>query len=241
MQTIKRDARLAGGLYLLAGGLGAFAELFVRGQVYVPGRPFETSQIIMNADFIVRAGIFAELGMAVLYLFLAFSLYNLLKHVSKATAVSMVGLVACCVPVVFVATTSQYAALHILTDADYLSVFTESQLQALSFLMLNIQGIGYLTAQVFFGLWLLPLGILVFRSGFLPRAFGILLISACVAYMVEFILVLFELKSFYMLFDWTMPVYATAELGFIFWLLAFGVDEEKWSMSQATNPITVAG
>lgn len=224
MQTIQKDARIAGGLYLLAGGLGAFSELFVRGEIYVSKNPLETSQNLMQAGTLFRVGMLAELAMAVLYLFLAMALYKVLKNVNKANAIAMVVLVVCCVPVVCVSVVSQYAALHVLVDADYLSVFSEVQIQALSYLLFNIQRIGYLVAAVFFGLWLLPLGLLVYRSGFLPRAFGVLLIAACCAYLLEVLLVLFKLKPLYFLFDFTMPVYAVAELGFIFWLLVRGTN-----------------
>lgn len=239
MHTTQRDARIAGGLYLLAGGLGAFSELFVRANIYVPNNPFETSQIMMQAASLFRAGMLAELAMAVLYLFLALALFKLLKQVNRTHAVAMVVLVVCCVPVVCVSVVSQYAALHTLLDAEYLSVFSETQIQALSYLLFNIQKIGYLVAAVFFGLWLLPLGLLVFRSGFLPKVFGVLLISACGAYLLEIVLVIFKLKPLYFLFDFTMPVYAVAELGFIFWLLVLGVDVKRWSEKQKTSTATV--
>ncbi len=239
MHTTQRDARIAGGLYLLAGGLGAFSELFVRANIYVPNNPFETSQIMMQATSLFRAGMFAELAMAVLYLFLALALFKLLQHVNKAHAVAMVGLVGCCVPVICGAVISQYAALHIIVDAEYLSVFTEAQVQALSHLLFNIQSISYDVASIFFGLWLLPLGLLVFRSGIFPRVFGVLLISACGAYMVESVLVLFELRQLYYLFDFTQPVYAVAELGFIFWLLVRGANVKRWSENQNPSTITV--
>jgi hypothetical protein len=123
-----------------------------------------------------RTGIIVELVSAVIFVFLAMALYRLLSEVSKNHARLMVGLVLVSVAIAFVNVVNNLAALTLFRGADFLSVFDKPQRDALGMLFLGSYRQGLVVNQIFWGLWLFPFGVLVFRSGFLPRILGVLLI-----------------------------------------------------------------
>ncbi|MCD4844290.1 MAG: DUF4386 domain-containing protein [Methanosarcinales archaeon] len=90
------------------------------------------------------------------------------------------------VSVQFINALNQFAVLLLLSGADYLIVFGANQLNALVMLFLNLHKYGYFIAQIFFGLWLLPLGYLIFKSGYFPKILGILVMIACFGHLLEF-------------------------------------------------------
>ncbi len=117
---------------------------------------------------------------------------------------------------------NQYAVLHLLSGVDYLAVFTTEQLQALVMLFLNLHDTGYGIARLFFGLWLFPLGLLVFKSGFLPRFFGVMLMLATFGYLTGiFTAFLFPDYAANIELVYIQP--AMAEISFCLWLLLRGV------------------
>src|SRR5215469_9773462 len=79
----------------------------------------------------------------------------------------------------------EFAALTLVRGTAFLSVFDKPQREALAMLFLNLHFQGFMVAQLFWGLWLIPFGVLVFRSGFLPRVLGALLIIACFGYLTD--------------------------------------------------------
>jgi hypothetical protein len=116
-----------------------------------------------------------------------------------------------------------FAALHTLGAPDYLKVFTTEQLQALANYSLRVSGFASKIAFIFWGLWLLPLGYLVFKSGFLPKLIGIVLVISSVGYVINSV-------AFFL--DYSLGlgmVWALGELIFILWLLAKGVNVEQWN------------
>ena len=119
---------------------------------------------------------------------------------------------------------NQVAVLLLINGSGYLSVFEAGQLQALVLFFLNMHTAGYLIAQIFFGLWLLPLGYLVYKSGFMPKIVGILLIAACVGYLID-VFTYFLIPNFGV----TIGEYTfIGELVMLLWLLIKGVNVEKW-------------
>jgi hypothetical protein len=121
---------------------------------------------------------------------------------------------------------NQFAALMVLSGADYLKVFQADQVQAFALLFLNLHQNGFIIAQIFYGSWLLPLGYLVFKSGFLPKILGILLIA-------DFFGVLLWFFQFFLFPGYEVITYPglavsfTAEVSLTFWLLIKGVTEEN--------------
>ncbi len=120
------------------------------------------------------------------FLLSAWALYVLLKPVNKDLALLFVLLNLGGVVIHCTSQVSEFAAMLLLSGADYLQVFQADQLQALAMLFLSLYKNGFMIAQIFLGLWLLPLGYLVFKSGFLPRILGILLIIDCFAMLTWF-------------------------------------------------------
>ena len=122
----------------------------------------------------------------------------------------------------------QFAALLLLGGADYLSVFEANQLQGLAMFFLNLHKYGYIIPQIFHGLWLLPLGLLVFKSGFFPRVFWVLLIIACFSFLLdEFARFLLPNYGDTIALVVTLPA-VIGEFLFCGWLLIRGVNVEKW-------------
>ena len=125
------------------------------------------------------------------------------------------------VPIVFVNVLNEIAALVLARGADFLSVFSKPQLDSLAYLFLRLHGRGIIVASIFWGLWLFPFGLLVIRSGFIPRAFGVLLMIAGVAYLASAFAILVLPRYAPLVSQVALPIEA-AELPIVFWLLIWG-------------------
>ena len=184
MNSTKKTARIAGLFYLVNGVTGFFGIIYVPGRLIVSGNPAATANNIVASERLFRLGIVSELICAVEFIFLLWVLYRLLSGVSKTHAALMVILGLAFVPVMCVNVLNEIAALMLLRGADFLSVFDQLQREALAMLFLELHRYGYIVGGIF-GPWLFFLGILVFKSGFLPRILGILLIAACFGYLAD--------------------------------------------------------
>ena len=149
----------------------------------------------------------------------------LLKPVNAGIALSFVLLNAAGTGVYALNLLNQLAALLLLSGADYLNVFQPDQLQALAMFFLNLHRNGFWIAQIFFAAWLLPLGYLVFKSGFLPRILGIIIMIHFVGWLSTF-LQFFLFPSFQGLTSVTYSLGLISELGLTLWLLIKGVKEQ---------------
>lgn len=186
MNSNKKTARVAGLLYLLLIIFGIFAEFFVRQGLIVPGDAAITANNIMASESLFRLGFVSDIIASACWLLLPLALYVLLKPVNKNFASLMVLFVLAGVAMQCINMLNQFAALLLLSGADYLKVFQADQLHALAMFFLNLHKYGYSSAGIFHGLWLLPLGYLVFKSGYFPRILGVLLIIACFGFLVDF-------------------------------------------------------
>lgn len=216
-------ARVAGFISLL--GLPApFGLLYVPARLIVPGDAAATATNIIASEALFRLGIVSNLFMPIINLFLALALYQLLKPVNKTLAGLMVILVLAGVPIAMLSELTQLAALRLLSGAGYLTVFTVDQLHALALLLLQVHTQGLNIAQLFWGLWLFPLGYLVFKSGFLPRLLGVLLIIGGFGYMIQ------SLTTFLLPNLRLNIIFFTSwgELLLPLWLLIKGVKVEQW-------------
>src|SRR5438874_130055 len=181
----KRIARIAGVLYLLVGIFGGFAEGFVDPKMYVAGNAAATAGNVVANSGLVRMGVVAHLLDGTFFVFLALTLYILLQHVHKSVARAMLVLVALAVGIMCLNAVFQFEGLRVATDSSYLSAFGAAGSNALVLVLLDIQHYGTLIAQVFFGLWLAPLGYLTYKSGWFPKALGVVLIVATVSYLID--------------------------------------------------------
>ena len=219
----KQHARFAGVLYLIVAIFGGFAHLFVRAQVYVPGDAATTAQNVVANAALVRIGVVADLFQATVFLFLGMALYLLLKDVNANAARAMVILVAIASTIICLNMVFQFAAMLVANDGAYVAAFGAAGANALVLLLLDIQHYGYLIAQIFFGLWLVPLGYLAYRSGLFPRALGVLLVVGGVAYVVD-MLALFLAPAFGQAISPVVVIApAVAELWMVAYLLVKGV------------------
>ncbi len=181
----KRLARIAGVLYLLVAIFGGFAQGFVYPKIYVVGDAASTAGNILANSALVRFGIVADMFQATVLVFVAITLYRLLKHVNQSVAGLMVILASIgagimCFNVVF-----EFEALRVATGAVNLATIGNVGSNGLVMLLVDAHHYGLLIAQIFFGLWLLPMGYLAFKSGMFVKPLGVLLILAGISYIVD--------------------------------------------------------
>jgi hypothetical protein len=179
-----RNARVAGLLYILASAVGVVRLMYIPTRLFVHGNAAATASNIAAHESLFRLGIVSEPLAGALWLFVPLALYRLLKEVDQTLAVLMVILGALMqVPLFFFNTMTDVAALLLVRGADFLSVIDRPQREALAMLFLRLHHHVDLANAMFWGLWLLPLGLLVYRSRFLPRFLGVWLMMACFAWL----------------------------------------------------------
>lgn len=154
-------------------------------KVYAPGDAATTAANVLANASLVRGGVVADLLQATLSVFVGMTLYRLLKDVSQHAASAMVVLIAIASAIMCLNDLFQFAAVLVATDGTYVTAFGTAGANALVLLLLNLQHYGFLIAQIFFGLWLLPMGYLVYRSGMFPKALGVMLVAGGVCYLVD--------------------------------------------------------
>src|SRR5947208_11436441 len=181
----KRIARIAGVLYLLVGIFGGFAEGFVEPNMYVTGDAATTARNLLTNSGLVRIGIVADLFQATVWVFLGMTLYLLLKHANKSVARAMVVLVAIGTSIICLNTVFEFEGLRAAIGAVNLDAFGTAGSKAVVLLLLDTQHYGIFIAQIFFGLWLVPLGYLAYKSGLFPKALGVLLIVGGAYYLLD--------------------------------------------------------
>ncbi len=219
----RKALRAAGLLYLLMAITAPFGLLYVPGKLIVPGDATATADHIRASEWLLRLGIGSELFHQAIAVFLVMALYRLFKAVNENQAKLLV-ILGCLVsvPIMFLNSINEIAALILVSGADFLSVFEKSQRDALAFLFLRLHGEGMNVASIFWGLWLFPFGILVIRSGFIPRISGILLFIAGSAYLASSFTSL-VLPQYAQLVGQVALVLEVAEVPIIFWLFIRGL------------------
>lgn len=179
---------------------------------------------IRSSTALVRASFLSELVAVTFVVLTAIALYQLLKHVGPLVAVAMVVCVAISAAIQSLNLLNQYTALTIATDESYANIFGKEGSDALTKMFVDMQHDGgFLIAQVFFGMWLLPLGYLVIRSGYFPTVLGILLLVAGVTYLGKLLLDIVAPDAGDRVSTAASAIEAVAEVVFIAWLLAKGV------------------
>ena len=234
MQERTRLARVAGLLYLAEAVTGVFDLIYVPGKLVVGGDAAATAARILAAEPLFRTAMLVELISNVAFLFATLALYQLLREVHRTAAVLMVILVAVQIPLVLLDEVAQAAALILLHAHSYLSVFDQAQREALAMLALDANSEATISSELFWGLWLLPLGWLVFRSGFLPRLLGIWLAVNGLVYIAMCVIGLLLPQQIGLANRIAFP-FLMGEPAFILWLLAFGA-KAKATANPASAP-----
>jgi hypothetical protein len=221
MNSTKKQARIAGLWYLLLGITAPIGLVYVPSKLIVSGNPAATIDNLRASDSLLRVGIGSELIHQVIGIFLVLALYRLFKAVNEKYAVLMVIFSLLSVPIMFLNVLNDIAALVLVSGDDFLSVFEKHQLDALAYLFLRLHSQGVIVAAIFWGLWLFPFGILIIRSGFIPRVLGALLFIAGSAYLASSFTTLL-LPRYAPLVNQFAMILEVAELPIIFWLLIWG-------------------
>jgi hypothetical protein len=224
--TLSKNARVAGLLYLLGSLFGIVRLLYVPKKLFVYGNAAATANNIAGHESLFRFGIVSYLLCGVLWIFVTLALYRLLKGVNQALAVLMVILGSVVVvPIFFVNTVNDAAALLLVRGGGYLTVFDKPQRDALARLFLDLHHQLDLANEIFWGLWLIPFGLLVYRSHFLPRILGVWLIIACFGYLALSLTGLLFPDYEDQVSNIAQPL-LLAELAIMLWLLIMGATEK---------------
>jgi len=224
MDTTKKRARRAGLLYFLFSLPGPFALIYVPGKLLVRGDAAATADRVRSSESLLRLGIAAELICFAGFIFVGLALYRLFKPVAEGPALAMLILNLVSVPISFVGILGEIAALDFAGAGgrgQFLSGFNGPQRDSLAYLSLRLHGQGFALAGIFWGLWLLPMGICAIRSGFIPRIVGILLIIAGCGYVASSFTDL-ALPQYSHAVDRVTSITNLGELSIIFWLLIWG-------------------
>jgi hypothetical protein len=185
MHPTVKTARVAGALYLLNGVTGFFSIMYVPSRLIVSGNPAATASNILAHEMLFRVSIVSELFCGAEFIFLVRALHRLLNGVDKRHSSLMMTLGLIPLPIMFLNVLNEIAALALFRGAGFLSVFDKPQRDALAMLFLRLHGSGIGIAEILWGPFFIPFGLLVMRSGFLPRILGILLIAASFGYLAD--------------------------------------------------------
>ncbi len=226
----KRLARLAGAMYLLVGIFGGFSEGYVDPKMYVPGSAAATAMNVIANPGLVRMSVVAHLLDGTFFIFVALALYILLRHVHKSTARAMLVLVALATGIICFNAIFQFEGLRVATDTSYTAALGAAGANALVMLLLDIQHYGTLAAQVFFGLWLVPLGYLAYKSSrMFPKWLGVVLIAGGVSYIVDLFAAFICPEIASAIHGYIVIPSAIAEISMVIYLLAVGVRAPKYT------------
>lgn len=213
--SYRNTGRIAGLLYLVVVITGIFSLGYVPSLLIVWNHPDITFSNIVNHEFLFRLGIISGLICYTFFLFLPLVLYKLLKPVHKTYAIYMVVLAIVSVPISFINMQNKFAVLSIISSG--------GEEKDLVMFYLNQYDYGNLIVQIFWGLWLFPLGYLIFKSGIIPKFFGVLLMLGCLSYLINFFgNALFSNYSELGISSFIRLPATLGEIGTCLWLLIMG-------------------
>lgn len=232
INTAKQTARLAGFLYMLLIPIGFFGVAYVP-TLIVNGNIAATVSNIVASESLYRLSMASALLMNIVSVVLVLVLYKLLKPVGRNTAVYMVVFLLLGAGIAMLNEINHFAAL-VLSGIDTAAIFTAQQSQYFVGLFLDMHEFGSYIAAIFWGLWLFPLGYLIFKSNFIPKILGVLLVIAGVGYLVDsFVLFLIPHYGIPNITDYAF----VGEVTITLWLLIKGVDVEQWKkLAMESNP-----
>jgi hypothetical protein len=225
MDTNNKRARMAGFFYLMYFVVQITTDVW-RKSIIVVGDAAATARNIVAQEGLFTVTAVGDLVTAALFFLAAWALYVLLKPVNKNLALLFMLFNLAGVAVQSMSALNLFAALLLLDGPDYLNVFQPVQLQALAMFFIDLQDKGFSMAQLFFGAWLFPLGYTVYKSGFLPRVLGIVLMIHCLTWTSTFFQV-FLFPGFEALHYVSWPLGFIAEVGLTLWLLVMGAKDQK--------------
>ena len=226
MDSLKKNARIAG-LFYLSLMTAPLRLVYIPNKLIVSGDAAATARNIAAHETLFRLGILSDLFTATMAIFLTLALYRLFKGVDRDLAWLVVILGALMVtPIYFVNTINDAAALMLVRGADYLSAFSPAQREAFAMLFLRLHHAGVTANEVFWGLWLFPFGLLVYRSRFIPRILGVWLMINCFAYLAISVTAILWPAYEQTVYTSVFPA-MLGELAIMLWLLIVGAKESS--------------
>ncbi|MDE1987195.1 MAG: DUF4386 domain-containing protein [Alphaproteobacteria bacterium] len=222
----RATARWAGLLYFVNAACGLWAEVFVRAKVIVSGDAAATAANILANQTLYRSGFAADLVSMVTELFIALLFYRLFRPVSHSLSMGMV-LFRLAWVAIFATVALTHIAPLLLLDGS-LKGLDVGQVQALSYFSLRLHGQGYEVGLIFFGVDCFLIGLLIWRSNFLPKILGVMLGVAGLCYLVESFANFLAPALGHQFGMWLLLPCAVAEYALILWLLIVGVNATKW-------------
>jgi hypothetical protein len=224
MTSIKTTARIAGFLYLVQIPIGVFGLLYIPKRLMVTGNIAATALNILANEFLFRLSIVSAILCALLSVATALYIYKVLRYVDENFAKWILLYALIATPISMLNELNNVAVLILLKSHEYAAIFTSGQLHNLVSVFLDLHKYGMHIVGIFFGLWLLPMGYLVFRSTYIPRVIGVFLIITCLGYLTDF-------TTFFLYpnFGIIMSEYTwLGEVLMVLWLLIRGVNVEKF-------------
>lgn len=235
MKSIKKAGKVAGLIYFIVIITGIFSLMYVPSKIIVWDNPATTYSNLLVHETLFRVGIIISLLCYLFFLFVPIVLYKIFSPINKVMATIMVVLAVSGVPIAFLNMANHYDILSLLANPEHIAIFGKEQLQSQIMLKLNSHGSGYLISQVFWGLWLFPLGYLIFKSGLIPKILGIFLMVGSITYFMDFIgkTMLFNYYDLAVSSYILIPA-SIGEIGTCLWLLIMGVREKQLTSPNQT-------
>lgn len=224
----KKKARVAGFLYLGVVLTGLFSLMYVPGKLFTNNSPAAVYEHLITNQLWLRYGIVGNIVCYTFFLFLPLALYGLLSAVNKNMAILMVVLALISTPIAFSNQQHLISILSLLNNSNYQSFFSASDLQTDITLLITQFKNTNLVISIFWGLWLLPFGYLVYHSGFLPKLLGVFLMIGCLGYLFNFLgnTLISNYKEIGIAFYISLPA-TIGEIGTCLWLVVMGAKESR--------------
>jgi len=231
--SINKTARFAGLLYLILVISGIINLLYIPSQLINSKDASITLESIKNSETLFRYGIVSGVITFLTLIILPLVLYKLLNKVNKNHATLMVIFALISVPISFVNILNKFSILTLISKKAYLQAMSNIELQTQVMLHLDYYNNGNQIAQIFWGLWLLPFGYLVYKSGFLPKILGIFLMLGCFGYLIEFfaqfLIPTYNNSIVQTIVGIPSPI---GEIGICLWLLIMGTNKISFGKKQ---------
>jgi hypothetical protein len=222
MESRDKLTRMTGVLYFLVILMGVASEMIVHNFIIVPGEIITTVNRITVYELVFRLGFVVSLTRFAVFILLVLALYKLFGSVNKDWSLVMVAFALVSISIGMVSLLFQYAAPLLLSSNGYSTSFTTEQWHAQVLFFINMQRMGDKASQIL-AVWLLPLGCLIYKSGFFPKVLGVLMVIAGLGYVTDF-WVFFLLPNL----NWQVAGFAfLGELPFPLWLLLRGVNIQQ--------------
>lgn len=224
--SIKTNARIAGFLYFLQIPLGVFGILYVPNALIVKNNLSATISKILANEFLFRLSIVSSILCALITVATAYYIFKVLRLVHATYAKIIVVMTLLVAPITILNEINHIAILLIAKSPEYQKAFSASQVEAMISFLLDLHQHGIYIIDIFFGLWLLPMGYLVIKSGYIPKIIGYLLIVTCVSYLIDFSTSLLFPNFGIILSEYTW----LGEVLMVFWLLIKGVKQKEYEL-----------